>query len=256
MGDISAISSAYLYGIDMRCSESITSRNCVAPYKPSQPDALFKSLTWHTGIATKEYPQSEEMISPQEQDSSFNFTCLTSHCGGGDWVCVGSSSGHIHIFDRRRGKLLACWRAHQKAVVCIKSISRYKVISASADKTAVLWNIMSSPPQMLSSIYNIPGKEHSMNIACHYFREDGLVSVPDGDLILCAVTGRKTVFMPMTQSQSNGSPLEVKADRKVMSDCESNPIPSSEKLKVSSVALLPCRQLVLLGCEGEIHVCL
>mmetsp|Transcript_12917 Transcript_12917/g.26030 ORF Transcript_12917/g.26030 Transcript_12917/m.26030 type:complete len:1928 (+) Transcript_12917:157-5940(+) len=256
MGDISAISSAYLYGIDMRCSESITSRNCVAPYKPSQPDALFKSLTWHTGIATKEYPQSEETISPQEQDSSFNFTCLTSHCGGGDWVCVGSSSGHIHIFDRRRGKLLACWRAHQKAVVCIKSISRYKIISASADKTAVLWNIMSSPPQKLSSIYNIPGKEHSMNIACHYFREDGLVSVPDGDLILCAVTGRKTVFMPMTQSQSNGSPLEVKADRTVMSDCESNPIPSSEKLKVSSVALLPCRQLVLLGCEGEIHVCL
>lgn len=183
---------------------------------------------------------------------------MTSHCGGGDWICVGSSSGHIHLFDRRRGKLLACWRAHQKAVVYIKSISRYKVLSASADKTAVLWNIMSSPPQKISSIYNIPGKEHSINVASHHFREDGLVSVPDGDLILCAVTGRKTVFMPMptTQLQPDGSPLEVKAERVVMSDCEGNPIPSSEKLKVSSVALLPCRQLVLLGCEGEIHVCL
>ena len=256
MGDISAVSSAYLYGIDMRCSESITSRSCVSLYKPSQPDALFKSLTWHAGIATKESLQAEETNSLQEQDSAFNFTCLTSHCGGGDWVCVGSSSGHIHLFDRRRGKLLACWRAHQKAVVYVKSISRYKVISASADKTAVLWNILSSPPQKISSIYNIPGKEHSMNIACHHFREDGLVSVPEGDLILCAVTGRKTVFMPMAEIQSDGSPVEVKADRMVMSDSESNPIPSSEKLKVSSVALLPCRQLVLLGCEGEIHVCL
>jgi len=256
VGNISAISSAYLYGIDMRCSKGITSRNSVV-HKLSQPDALFKSLTWHTGIvATKEF--YEKSNSSQEQDSSFNFTCLTSHCGGGDWICVGSSSGHIHLFDRRRGKLLACWRAHQKAVVYIKSISRYKVLSASADKTAVLWNIMSSPPQKISSIYNIPGKEHSINVASHHFREDGLVSVPDGDLILCAVTGRKTVFMPMptTQLQPDGSPLEVKAERVVMSDCEGNPIPSSEKLKVSSVALLPCRQLVLLGCEGEIHVCL
>lgn len=256
MCDISAISSAYLFGIDMRCSQSITSRNYVAHYNPSKPDALFKGLTWNTGIVTKEYSQSEKTSSPLEQGSSFNFTCLTSHCGGGDWVCVGSSSGHIHIFDRRRGKLLACWRAHQKAVVYVKSISRYKVISASADKTAVLWNILSSPPQKMSCIYNIPGKEHSMNLACQHFREDGLVSVPDGDLILCAVTGRKTVFMPMTETQSDEYPLEVKADRIVMSDCEGNPIPSSEKLKVSSVALLPCRQLVLLGCEGEIHVCL
>ncbi len=256
MCDISAISSAYLYGIDMRCSQSITSRNCVAHYKPSQPDALFKSLAWNTGIVTKEYSRSVEANSPLEQGSSFNFTCLTSHCGGGDWVCVGSSSGHIHIFDRRRGKLLACWRAHQKAVVYVKSISRYKVISVSADKTAVLWNILTSPPQKISCIYNIPGKEHSMNISCHHFRDDGLVSVPDGDLILCAVTGRKTVFMPITETQRDESPLEVKANRIVMSDCEGNPIPSSEKLEVSSVALLPCRQLVLLGCEGEIHVCL
>ena len=95
-----------------------------------------------------------------------------------------------------------------------------------------------------------------MNITSHHFREDGLVSILDGDLILCAVTGRKTVFMPMTQLQPDGSPLEVRADRIVMSDCEGNPISSSEKLKVSSVALLPCRQLVLLGCEGQIHVCL
>lgn len=256
MCDISAISSAYLYGIDMRCSQSITSRNYVDHYKPSNPDALFKSLSWNIGIVTKEYSQSEETSFPLEQGSSFHFTCLTSHCGGGDWVCVGSSSGHIHIFDRRRGKLLACWRAHQKAVVYVKSISRYKVISASADKTVVLWNILSSPPQKISCIYNIPGKEHSINIACHHFREDGLVSVPDGDLILCAVTGRKTVFMPITETRCDEPPLEVKADRIVMSDCGGNPIPSSEKLKVSSIALLPCRQLVLLGCEGEIHVCL
>jgi WD repeat-containing protein 81 len=266
MGEICAISSAYLYGIDMRCSGAITSRNSVvAPYKhTSQSDALFKSVSWYTGIvATKENSQSSRPSHKkshqlaEEQESSFNFTCVTSYSGGGDWICVGSSSGHIHCIDRRRGKILACWRAHQKAIIYIKSISRYKVLSASADKTAVLWNIMSSPPQKISTIYNIPGKEHSMNVTSHQFREDGLVSIPGGDLILCAVTGRKAVFMAIpTELKPDGSAWEVKADRVVMSDCEGNPIPSSEKLRVSSVALLPCRQLVLLGCEGEIHVCL
>jgi WD40 repeat protein len=262
MVDLCAISSAQLYTIDMRCSDAFTSHNFVTSYGHSQPDALFKSMSWYTGIvATKEYSRSsrsrhEKSILSPEQDPSFNFTCLTSHCGGGDWICVGSSSGYIHCFDRRRGKLLACWKAHQKAVIYIRSISRHKLISASADKTAVLWNIMSSPPQKISTIYNIPGKEHSMNIASHHFREDGLVSIPDGDLILCAVAGRKTLFLPMpTELQPDGSPWEVKADRIVMSDCEGNPISSSEKLKVSSIALLPCRQLVLLG-SVDIHVCL
>ena len=255
MGDICAISSAYLYGIDMRCNKSITSSHRFSSHRPCQPDALFKRVTWHTGVATNEAPQYANTTCMQEKDSSFDFTCVTSHCGSGDWIGVGSGSGHIHIFDRRQGKLLACWRAHQKAIVYIESISRHKVMSVSADKTAVLWNIMSSPPQKINSIYNIPGKEHSMNIVSHYFREDGLVSVPGGDLILCAATGRKTVFMPMKQPNHDDSMFEVRADRIVISDCEGNRISSSEKLCISSVALLPCRQLVLLGCEGEIHVC-
>ena len=145
-------------------------------------------------LALQTHKKSNQLA--EEQESSFNFTCVTSYSGG-DWICVGSSSGHIHCIDRRRGKILACWRAHQKAIIYIKSISRYKVLSASADKTAVLWNIMYAPPQKISTIYNIPGKEHSMNVTSHQFREDGLVSIPGGDLILCAVTGRKTVFMAM-----------------------------------------------------------
>ena len=110
------------------------------------------------------------------------------------------------------------------------------------------------------SIYtDIPGKEYAMNITCHQFHNDGLVSIPgDNNLLLCAAAGRKAVFMPMPQEpqSQDGQALEVLASRIVMSDFEGDRIPSSGKLNISSIALLPCRQLILLGCEGEIHVCL
>lgn len=100
-----------------------------------------------------------------------------------------------------------------------------------------------------------------MNIISHQFHDDGhgLVSIPgDNSLLLCAAAGRKAVFMPMPQEPQPGGqqPTDVLASRIVMSDFEGNRIPSSGKFTISSIALLPCRQLVLLGCEGEVHVCL
>ena len=98
-----------------------------------------------------------------------------------------------------------------------------------------------------------------MNITSHQFRDDGLVSIPgdNNNLLLCAAAGRKAVFMPMPQeAKPDGQPMDMLANRIVMSDFEGNRIPSSGKLSISSIVLLPCRQLVLLGCEGEIHVCL
>lgn len=98
-----------------------------------------------------------------------------------------------------------------------------------------------------------------MNIATYNFDKNGVVSIPgNGHLLLCAVTGRKAVFQSMpigSQSDDLESP-DVKAMRIVMSDYEGNHISSSDKFDIRSIALLPLRQLVLLGCEEEIHVCL
>ena len=91
---------------------------------------------------------------------------------------------------------------------------------------------------------------------------DGLASNlrDNTKLFLCAASGRKAVFMPMhTEVQSEEHEqqlLDVPAIRIVMSDLEGIQIPSSEKPSISSIEFLPCRQLVLLGCDGVIHVCL
>ena len=95
-----------------------------------------------------------------------------------------------------------------------------------------------------------------MNITSQYFEDDGLVSIPGGNLVLCAATGRKAVFQPMSTDCSNCEPDMAKADRIVMTNYEGSRIASAGKFNIHSVALLPLRQLILLGCKDEIHVCL
>jgi len=216
---------------------------------------MFGALTWNTASLQRE----ETLVNSHNSlrvGSSFELTCVTTHQ---NWICTGSDSGHIHCFDRRRGKLLHCWKGHTKSIEYLEAISRHRLLSAGGDKTAVLWDLTKTPPRKISTCYNIPGKEHAMNLTCFVRRNDGLVSLPgDSNLVLCAASGRKAVFMPMSQEPQpdNQHPMGVRAERIVMSDFEGNRIPSSGKLNISSIALLPCRQLVLLGCDGEIHVCL
>jgi hypothetical protein len=94
-----------------------------------------------------------------------------------------------------------------------------------------------------------------MNVAAHYFEDDGIVTtLGRGNLLLCAATGRKAVFQSLSTSCQTEDP--VKADRIVMNDYEGSRIASSGKFNIHSIALLPLRQLVLLGCVDEINVCL
>jgi len=253
-GEFAAISSSYLYTIDMRCRDSPVNGQLLSPADPhpkkSHLDPMFKALTWNTSLLSREI-HTEIRDPPWAGDTAkFNLTCVTAHR---DWICTGSISGHIHCFDRRNGKLITCWKGHAKSVQYLNALPEHRLLSAGGDKTAVLWDMTKAPPRKISGVYNIPGKEFAMNVTSHKFRDDGLVSIPgDSDLLLCAIAGRKAVFMPMPQETS----MDVPATRVVMSGYDGNRIPSSGKLSISSIALLPCRRMILLGCEGEIHVCI
>jgi hypothetical protein len=269
-GEIAAITPNHLCTIDMRCRRSVATYEQLVQSgiasscceQPPQFDSMFEQLIWNidgVGYSSEHLNSRKKTIPEAEPLSSFKLNCITTHCGEGDWICVGSSSGHIHLFDRRRGKLVICWKAHSLSIEYLQSVSRHRLLSVSADKTAVVWDLSRNPPQKVSSICNLPGKENTMNISSHQFQaEDGLVSIPGGDFLLCCVTGRKAVFQPMSlhPNLSNEDNIDIKAERIVMSNWDGSSISSSSKLNISSVALLPCRQLVLLGCDGEIHVCL
>lgn len=255
-GECAAITTSHLYIIDTRCQNSASSNQFDSINNTT--DSMFRRLTWNTSTLKKETETQEDSNNDNNDDTtaSFELTSVTTHS---DWICIGSRMGHIHCFDRRQGELLSCWKGHTKSIEYLAAISKFRLLSVSGDKTAVLWDLTNTPPTKISSIYNIPGKELTMNVTSHQFNNDGLVSIPgESNLLLCAASGRKAVFMSLLQEpQEDGQPNDVAASRIVMADYKGNRIPSSNKLNISSIALLPCRQLVLLGCDGgEIQVCL
>mmetsp|Transcript_1975 Transcript_1975/g.4892 ORF Transcript_1975/g.4892 Transcript_1975/m.4892 type:complete len:758 (+) Transcript_1975:3534-5807(+) len=255
--EFATISSSHLYIINVRCGISaVKCHNMLWPEgahpKKSKFDPMVRALTWNLSSPQEEREKNTKAFHDRIGKTRFELTCITTHV---DWICTGSSSGHIHCFDRR-GRLLSCWKGHTKSVEYLKAISRHRLVSVSGDKTAVLWDMTKTQPQKISSIYNIPGKECSINVTSHRFSdEDSIVSIPgDSDLLLCAAAGRKAVFMSMPQESHH--PMDIPASRIVMSDFEGNQITSSGKSNIRSILLLPCRQLVLLGCGGKIQVCL
>jgi len=256
-GEFAAISSSHVYSIDVRCCNPITScQSLLWADRNDKPDQMFSTLTWNAASTEEHFTSQVPLQVKDDKTTSFDILCVTTHV---DWICTGSGSGHIHCWDRRCGKVLQCWKGHTKSIVFLKAISRQRLLSAGRDKTAVLWDMSTTPPAKISSIYNIPGgQEYAMNITCQNFRDHDLVSTPgDSDLLLCAAAGRKAVFMDMPEvTQPDGQPTEVPAERIVMSDFQGKQIPSSGKLNIRSISLLPCRQLVLLGCHGGIQVCL
>ena len=161
IAEIAAVSSNYVYTIDILCSDTVFDfHKLIWPDTGSNPkkhkfDHMFRSLNWNTSTT---FPWQDELIKSQpslhvnnDAAASFELLCVTAH---EDWICTGSSSGHIHCFDRRRGKILNCWKAHAKPVEYVNAISRQRLLSVSGDKTAILWDLTKSPPQKLGSIYS------------------------------------------------------------------------------------------------------
>ncbi|KAL7549073.1 hypothetical protein ACHAWF_012343 [Thalassiosira exigua] len=164
MGDstaeFAAISSSHLYTIDLRCRDSVSShhdnwRHNVSEHaKKTKSDPMFQSLTWNAAAClSNEGKSRNDHATAQVRDdkASFDLLCVTSHT---DWICTGSSSGHLHCFDRRRGKILSCWKGHGKSVEHLKAVSRDRLLSVSGDKTAVMWDMTKTPPQQIGSIYS------------------------------------------------------------------------------------------------------
>jgi len=157
--EFAAISRSHIYSVDLRCSESVVNceqslwtENDTNP-KKAIFDPMFRMLTWNPSatLPRENYTKSHDVLRVRADIASFDLVCITTHT---DWICTGSSSGHIHCFDRRRPILMSCWKGHVKSVEYLKAISRHRLLSVSGDKTAILWDMTKSPPQKISSIFS------------------------------------------------------------------------------------------------------
>jgi len=153
--EILAITQSNLFRIDMRCGQrSVQSPLLSSVTEATIPNSMWLSRSWmlnSPGISPRgldgDSTPSSNTRSPADYPS-FHFSCVSpaDFC---DWVCVGSLSGHVHCFERRAGRLLHCWKAHEKAIIAIKSISNHQVLTISRDRTATLWDLRGDAPVKL-----------------------------------------------------------------------------------------------------------
>eukprot|EP00698_Gefionella_okellyi_P013427 TRINITY_DN3675_c0_g1_i2.p1 TRINITY_DN3675_c0_g1~~TRINITY_DN3675_c0_g1_i2.p1 ORF type:complete len:1155 (+),score=186.25 TRINITY_DN3675_c0_g1_i2:110-3574(+) len=149
-----------------------------------------------------------------------------------DWrfVAVALSTGHINLFEPRTGLALDLWKAHDGAINKLEAISGGRVLSASADRTVVLWNVNSSPPTCATTY-----KGHS----------DGVSSL--------AIVGSQV--LSAAGSKIGSAPLQGVGVIRMTNMRELKKMPL--RGNISALAYLPLSHTILAGLDdGQIRICL
>jgi hypothetical protein len=94
------------------CAGSVLShydfRQCSTSSSPSSSSSCLKPISeWKTFLSTSNSSSSDGQ-------SAVQLTCSASH---EDYVCAGSCVGMLWVFDRRTGKPLHTWQAHDQAII-------------------------------------------------------------------------------------------------------------------------------------------
>ncbi|GMH94181.1 hypothetical protein TL16_g12831 [Triparma laevis f. inornata] len=188
-------------------------------------------------------------------------TCLAVQCegggaaGGGDWVCVGRSDGICVCVERRTGRILHTWKAHEESVVQIYAVNLNQVVTVGKDKRAVLWDLrgggIDGGVMKMSCIVDLPMRGPGMTkntVALRNFsRKDGGKS----SNVLYAVSGHKAAAAAVPAPGS----AEFKVKPRNFCDPSGQKV-QKKKLCARSMLLLPLRNLMVLGCEdGALKLC-
>ena len=177
-------------------------------------------------------------------------TSLTANADG-DWICVGSSSGNAYCLDRRVGKLLRKWKAHDGAIIRVEPINRYQVLTVGKDLKAVAWDLRGEgEPTKISVITGLPDRGPGINtntVKLRTFKKsDGTSS-----MVLYAMSGHKAAAAAVPGA--NQPDYCVKARNFV--DPKGEKV-GKRKLCIQSLQLLPMRQILLMGCDdGVLRAC-
>lgn len=219
-------------------------------------------------------PQLEQITrtpSSKKPSTEGFISILALPCG--DLICLGSSSGYVHCFERRKGNMLLNWKAHSKAVIAIKPYhKRHFIVTVSRDRTALLWDLRTTPPKKLSTISGLPKSGSGMNSQTVILQQFDLTNDDSNafninssddnsnDLsyrqpknersVLYAASGHKAASASIPDSGSD----EISVEPRKFRDINGNKI-SKKSMCIQSMLLLPLRQLVLLGSDnGHVKV--
>lgn len=180
---------------------------------------------------------------------------VASFVDGTGYLAVGTASGRVILLDARTGRQAARWQALEPGarVVHLVQISSTQLLVVGADKEARVWRVMlrsHGHPQLRMTITGVPEGICASQISVHSATDKTVFYVANGARIHCvqlptepravvSVQPAVTARMESWQLTEPGGPSKNNKSRVVS----------------HSIAVLPLRQLVLLGTEDGCLKC-
>ena len=178
--------------------------------------------------------------------------CCVATCSEGNWICVGDSAGWVVCFERRAGRVMHKWKAHEDSVVQLYVVNMNQVFTVSKDKTAILWDLRGiDKPQRMSGISELPMRGPGLGLNSVELRQFQRKEAGKVSNVLYCVSGHKCAAAAIPGAGEG----DIKVKHRNFCDPAGQKV-QKKKLCSRSMLLLPLRSLMILGCEdGELRAC-
>lgn len=181
-------------------------------------------------------------------------SAITSFVNGAAYLALGSVSGSVVFLESRTGRQAMRWQAleHGARVVHLKQISVSQLLVVGADKEARVWRVpvrTHGHPQLGLTITGVPDGICASHVSVHCAVDTTVLYVASGARVHCVElpTEARAIGVVETPGTKRMEPWQLMESTGARN--------SKSRVVVHSVAVLPLRQLLMLGTDDGCIKC-
>ncbi|KAG1684862.1 hypothetical protein DVH05_020020 [Phytophthora capsici] len=187
--------------------------------------------------------------------AGLSLTAVASFVDSVAYIALGTASGRVVLLDSRTGRQAARWQALEAGarVVHLMQISASQLLVVGADKEARVWRVMlrsHGHPQLRMTITGVPEGICSSQISVHSAADTAVFYVANSSRIHCVQLPTEPRAVVSVQSA-----VAVRMESWQLTEPGGVSKNNKSRVVAHGMAVLPLRQLVLLGAEDGCLKC-
>ncbi|ETI42279.1 hypothetical protein F441_12533 [Phytophthora nicotianae CJ01A1] len=184
-----------------------------------------------------------------------SLAAVASFVDGAAYLALGTTNGRVVLLDARTGRQAARWQALEAGarVVHLVQISTSQLLVVGADKEARVWRVMlrsHGHPQLRMTITGVPDGICASQISVHAAVDTTVLYVASGARVHCVQLPSEPRAVVLVQA-----PVTVRMESWQLTEPGGASKSNKSRIVAHSVAVLPLRQLLLLGTEDGCLKC-